>query len=98
MYLFVPILIPNTETQTMLNESFKNTFTIPYDSWNTERKLPTDGNEFQIDIGSAQHINSAKYLIASFQTVDRIGAHNKKKKIAIIDNVKVKKYFCETDG
>ena len=58
--LFVPVLIPNTETQVMLNESNQNTYTITYDSRHTERKLSTDGNELQVDIGSAQHVNSPK--------------------------------------
>ena len=76
----------------------KNKYTITYDSWYTERKLSTDGNEIQVDIGSAQHINSPKYLIASFQTVNRIRAHNKNINIAFFDNVNVKKCFCEIKG
>ena len=60
LYLFVPVLIPYTETQVMFNESIKNIYTITYDSWSTERKLSTDGNELQVDIGSAQHVNSPK--------------------------------------
>ena len=35
LYLFVPILIPNTETQVMFIESIKNNYTITYDSWYT---------------------------------------------------------------
>ena len=54
----------------MFNESNKNNYTITYDSWFTERKQPTDGNELQADIGSAQHVNSPKYLIGAFQTSD----------------------------
>ena len=38
----------------------KNKFTITYDSWCTERKPSTDGNELQVDNGSAQHGNSPK--------------------------------------
>ena len=97
-YLFVPLLIPNTETQVMFNESFKNNCTITYDSWYTERKLSTDINELHFDIGSAQHVKSSKYLIASFQTADRIASPNKNNNIAIFDNVNVKKFFCEIDG
>ena len=76
----VPILIPNTATQLMLNEPNKNNYTITYDSWYTERKLSTDGNELQVNILIAPHVNSAKYLIASFQTAHRIGAPNINKK------------------
>ena len=67
LYLFVPIMIPKTETQFLFNESIGDTYTITYDSWYTERKLSTDGNELQVHIGSAQHINSLKYLIGSLQ-------------------------------
>ena len=70
LYLFVRVLIPNTETQVMFNESIKNIYTIRYDSWYTERRLSTDGNELQVDVGSAQHINSPKHLIGAFQTAD----------------------------
>ena len=80
--MFVPILIPNAETQVMFNESTKNSNTITYDSFYTERKSYTDGNELQVDIGSGQNINSPKNLIVSFQTLDRIGAHNKKIKLS----------------
>ena len=90
-YLYVPILIPNTETQVMFNESSKNSYTITYDSWYTERKVSPDGKELQVDIGGAQHVNSPKYLIGAFQTADRIAAPNKANNIAIFDNVNVKK-------
>ena len=98
LYLFVPILIPNTRTQVLFNESIKNNYTITYDSWYTERNLSTDGNELQVDIGSAQHVNSPKYLIGAFPTEARIGTPNKNNILAIFDNVNVRKYFCEIDG
>ena len=98
LYLSVPTLIPKTETQLMFNESNKNNYTISYDSWYTERRLSTDGNELQVDIGSAQNVNSPIYLIAAFQTLNRVGAHNKNNNIAIFDHVIVKKYFCGIDG
>ena len=97
LYLPVLILIPNTGKQDMFNESFKNIYTSTYDSWYTECKLSTDGDEIQVDISSAQHVNSPKYLLAAFQTTDRIGAPNEKNKIAIFDNVNVRKYFAEID-
>ena len=98
LYLFVSILIPNTQTQVMFNESVRNKHTITYDSWYTERKLSTDGNELRVDIGSAQHINFPKYIVASFQTAGRIAAPNKDNNVAIFDNVYVRKCFCEIDG
>ena len=44
----------------MFKESFENKLTKAYDSWYTERKLSTDGNELQLDIASAQHMNCPK--------------------------------------
>ena len=57
LYLYKPILIPNTQTQVMFNESIMNNYTITFDSWCTERKISNDGRELQVDIGSAQHDN-----------------------------------------
>ena len=90
LYLFVPIIIPRTETEVLFNETIQNNYTITYDSWYTERKLSIDGNELQVDIGSTEHVNSPKYLIASFQTENRIGTPSKNNNLAIFDNVNVK--------
>ena len=82
----------------MLKEPIRNNYTITYDSWNIGRKLSTDGNEFQLDIGSARHIKSPKSLIASFQIADRIVTANKNNDIAICGNVNFRNHFCEIDG
>ena len=66
LYLYVPQLIPSTTTQGMFNESIKKNYTITFDSWYTELKNSNDGRELQVDIGSAQHINTPKYLISAF--------------------------------
>ena len=58
LYLYVPQLIPNTQTQLMFNESIMYNYTITFDSWYTERKISNDGRELQVDIGSAQNIKS----------------------------------------
>ena len=97
MYLFVPQLIPSTSTQVIFNEAIMNNYTITFDSWYTERKISNDGRELQVDIGSAQNINSPKYLIAAFQTNART-APNKKANPAIFDDNNVTKYFVEIDG
>ena len=60
LYLYVPILIPNSGTQLLFNESIVNKYTITFDSWYTERKFSNDGRELQVDIGSAQKINNPK--------------------------------------
>ena len=53
LYLYVPILIPNTHTQFMFFESFMNNYTITFDSWYIESKISNDGRELQVDIVSA---------------------------------------------
>ena len=98
LYLFAPVLIPNSETQVMFNESIMNSYTITFDSWYTERKISNDRRELQVDIGSAQHVNSPKYQIAAFQTTNRIGVPDKANNIAVFDTNHVTKYFVEIHG
>ena len=81
----------------MFNESIMNNYTITFDSWYSERESSNDGREFQVDIGSAQIINSPKYLIAAFQTSART-TPNKASNPAMSDNNHVTKYFVEIDG
>ena len=97
LHLYVPILIPNTQTQVMFNETIMNNHTFNFDSWYTERKISNDGRELQVDIGSAQKINSPKYLISAFQTTTRKTA-NKAVNPAIFDSYHVRKYIVEIDG
>ena len=98
LYLFVPIITPNSETQVMFNESIKNNYTLTFDSWYTERKIVTDGGEFRGDIASSQSTNSPKYLIATHQTEARVGTSNKRNNVSIFDHVDVTKYFVGIDG
>ena len=69
-----------------------------FESWYTERKISNNGREFQVDIGSAQYINSPKYLTGVFQFQNRIGVPNKANNIAIFATNHVTKYFVEMDG
>ena len=96
-YLYVPSLIPNTETQLMFNESIQNNYRIFFDDWFTERRVVSD-TITQIDIGSAQSVNSPKYLITAHQTAARLNAPNKGINISTFDNLNVRKYFVEIDS
>ena len=82
----------------MFNESIKNNYTLTFDSWYTERKIVTDGGEFQVDIASPQSTNSPKYLIAAHHTEARVGTSSKRNNVSIFDHVDVTKYFAEIDG
>ena len=64
----------------------------------TERKLVTDGGEFQVDIDSSQTTNSPKHLLAAHQTEVRIGTTNNRTNIGTVDHVDVKIFFAEVDG
>ena len=97
LYLFVPTLTPSTETQLMFNESIQNNYRIFFDDWFTERRVVSDIIT-QIDIGSAQQVNSPKYLIACHQTAARLNAPDKGINISRFDNLNVRKYFVEIDS
>ena len=62
-----------------------------FDSWSTDRKTVDSQLDYQVDIGSAENINSLKYLIVAHQTAARIGVPNRTKNIAIFNNLDVKK-------
>ena len=97
VYLFVPTFTTNTETQLMFNESILNNYRIFFDDWFTERRVVTE-TITQIDIGSAQSVNSPKYLIASHQTAARLNAPDKGINVSRFDNPNVRKYFVEIDS
>ena len=62
----------------------------------SERGVVTD-MIVQEDIGSAQKINSPRYLLSAHSTQHRINAPNKTS-IAIFDNLDLRKYYVEIDG
>ena len=97
LYLYVPTFTPNTETQLMFNESIQNNYRIFFDDWFTERRVVSDTTT-QIDIGSAQQVNSPKYLIACHQTAARSNAPDKGLNISRFDNLNVRKYYVEIDS
>ena len=97
LYLFVPIIIPSTETQLMFNESIQNNYRIFFDDWYTERRNVTD-QIYQVDIGSAQSVNSPKYLTCPHQTTARADTVNRRTNLSVFDHLDVRKYFIEIDG
>ena len=74
-----------------------NISTNTFDPWYTERKIPNEGSELQVDFGSAQRINSPKHLMGALQTNART-TPNKVIKPAAFDTNHVKKYFVEIVG
>ena len=52
----------------------------------------------QVDIGSAQQVNSPKYLICAHQTRDRIKNPYKNINTALFDNIDLQKNYVEIDG
>ena len=96
LYLYIPSLIPCVSCQLMFNESTQNNYKISYDEWYTERRVIEDMID-QHDIGSAQKVNSPKYLIRAHQTRDRNETPNKHNNIAIFDNLDLRESFVEID-
>ena len=82
----------------MLNDSFKNSFTLSSDSESVDRNFVDTLLKHQVDLVSAQNISSRKYLIVAHQTAIRIGAPDKAYKIAVFDNLIVRKYHVDIDG
>ena len=67
LYLYVPNLIPNVETQVMFIEATQNDYKISFDEGYTERRIISD-TITQLDIGTSQHVNSPKFLIGAHRT------------------------------
>ena len=97
LYLYVPNLTPNVETQVMFKEATQKNYKISYDEWFTERRIISD-QITQFDIGSSQNVQSPKYLIGAHQTRDRIDAPISTKNVAIFDNLDLRKYYIEIEG
>ena len=82
----------------MFNDSDKNSFTLSFDSWSTDRKSVDTLLQYQIDIGSAQKIISSKNLIVAHQTAVRVQAPNKANNVANFDIPNVRKSHVHIDG
>ena len=52
-HLFVPEINPVPATQTMFNESIKTSFTLPFDSWTTDRRTVDTVVDDQLHLGSS---------------------------------------------
>ena len=96
--MYIPIFFPKVGTPALFNDRSKNIYRVSFDSWYTERKIDNDGLKFQVDIGSAQHVNSTKFFIAAHQLVNRNDLPEKDHTIAFFDNLDVRNLFCEIDG
>ena len=83
--------------QLMFNEATQNNYKISYDDWYTERRVISD-LLVQHDLGSAQQVNSPKYMISAHQMKNRILTPNKSNNLAIFDNLDLHKYYVEVDG
>ena len=76
----------------------KNSFTLSFDSWRTDRKTLATQLEYQVDISSAKKLKSPNYLIVAQQSAARVGVPKKANKIAVFDNVNVRKDYVHIDG
>ena len=96
LYLYIPNLIPSVETQLMFNEATHNNHKTSFHEWYIEKRIISD-LLVQHDIGSAQQVNSPKYLMSVTKQVSGQPLL-KKKNIAIFDNLDLREYYVEIDG
>ena len=73
----------------MFKEATQNNYRMSFDEWYSERRLISDMTA-QVDIGSAQQVNSPKYLIRAHQTKGILNTSDKKIIIAVFDNPDVR--------
>ena len=97
LYKYIPSLISSVGTQFLFNEATQNNYKISLDEWYTERRLISD-LLVQLDIGSAQQVNSPRYLISAHRTSLRTTTPDRKINIAIFDNLDLRKYYVDIDG
>ena len=95
LYLYVPNLIQNVETQVMFNGATQNNYKISFDEWYTERRVISD-TITQLDFGTSQHVNSPKFLIGAHQTRTRADTANKDNNFAIFDNLNLKNIMLKS--
>ena len=97
LYLYVAFLIPSTEKQLMFIKSIQKIYRIFFVEWCTEGRIATD-QILQIDNGSAQSVNSPKYLNCGHETAVRADPPNKRSNISVFDHLDVCKHFVEIVG
>ena len=99
-YLYIPSLVPSAEQQQIFKETIRESFTLSFDAWVTDRKPVNTGNEYQLDIGSASNINIPLYLIVALQKTQRDNPARPLNQFnnAVFDHVHVKRNFVEIDG
>ena len=54
--------------------------------------------EYQVDIGSAQNINSPKHALVAHKTTARMGVPNQAENTEIFNNLNVRNYHVDIDG
>ena len=82
----------------MFKDCIKNSFTLSIDSGDTDSKPVNTQLDQKVDLGSAQNINSPKFLMVTHQTDVRIRVPNNANNVADIDNLNVRKYHVDIDG
>ena len=100
LYLYIPSILPSPQQQQFFNEAIRQSFSLSFDSWVTDRKPVNTGNENQLDIGSESNINVPLYLTAAHQETQRDNPAIPPNQLinAVFDKVDVKRYFVEIDG
>ena len=98
--LYIPRRVPSAEQQQIFIESIRQSSTLSFDAWVTDRKPVNTGNVYQLDIESASNINIPLYLIDDHQKTQRDNPARPPNLFsnAVLDHVDVKCHFVEIDG
>ena len=97
LYVYVPNLIPNVETQVKFNEATQISYKISFDEQYTEQRIISD-TITQLNTGSSQKFQSPKFLISAHLTRIRADNANDNHNVAIFDNFNFQKYYVEIDS
>ena len=100
LYLCIPSFFPSPEQQKFFNESKRQSFTLSFDSWTTDRKPVTTGKikSFRQKISiKYQRASISESCLSKAQRVNPARPPNQFNN-AVFDTVVVKKNFFEIDG
>ena len=87
---FISTYITDSKAQLAFKDSFKNTITLSFASWTTDRKIDKTGSDYQVVIGSTAKNNSSNFLVVVHQKEARARTANKAKNSATFEMIDVR--------
>ena len=66
---YISTIILSPKSQKTINKAVTKCYTLPFESWTTDRRPVNTGAKIQLDVGSSSTINAPLYLIATHQKI-----------------------------